>query len=64
MKTIGTILRWFTIGAIAGLLLAPRAGHETRELIADRFSDLVDGAEAVSHEATQAVNDLTPGTNV
>lgn len=43
MKVIGTMVRWFVLGAIAGLLIAPRAGHETRELISDKFSDLVDG---------------------
>ncbi|MBA3944165.1 MAG: YtxH domain-containing protein [Herpetosiphonaceae bacterium] len=45
MKVIGTILRWFVLGAVAGLLIAPRAGHETRELIGEKFTQLVDGLE-------------------
>jgi gas vesicle protein len=45
MKTIGTILRWLVIGAVTGLLIAPRAGHETRELISEKFNQLVDGLD-------------------
>ncbi len=45
MKVIGTILRWFVLGAVAGLLIAPRAGHATRELISEKFNQLVDGLE-------------------
>lgn len=43
MKILGTILRWFTLGAIAGLLVAPRAGDATRRLITDKLGGVLDG---------------------
>jgi len=69
MKVLGTIVRWFTLGAIAGLMVAPRAGHETRALISDKFNHLVDGyvqddgatTEAPSFSSGQSreVHDIT-----
>ncbi|GAC1537481.1 MAG: hypothetical protein NVS4B8_20450 [Herpetosiphon sp.] len=43
MKVLGTIIRWFTLGAITGLLVAPRPGYETRELVGEKFNQLVEG---------------------
>lgn len=53
MKVIGTILRWFTLGTIAGILIAPRAGHETRQMISDKFTQLVEGVSGEENAAPQ-----------
>jgi gas vesicle protein len=48
-------LGWFflggVIGAAAGLLLAPRTGRETRELLAERGTEVARRAQAFAHEA-------------
>lgn len=50
MKTLRTILRAFVFGAIAGLLLAPRSGSETRKMIQDRFNALLDSGPGMSFD--------------
>jgi len=50
MKTLRTVLRTFVLGAIAGLLIAPRSGRETRELLRDRWNSLIDSAPGMSLE--------------
>lgn len=63
MKVIGTIVRWFTLGIIAGLLLAPRAGEKTRALIAEKFTNLVDGdasPDAAMHKQAYATGGDAP----
>ena len=54
MKTLRTILRTFVLGAIAGLLIAPRSGRETREMLLERWNNLIDSAPGMNFE--------TPGT--
>jgi gas vesicle protein len=48
-------LGWFflggVIGAVAGLLLAPRTGRETRELLAERGGDVARRAQEFANEA-------------
>ena len=48
-------LGWFflggVIGAAAALLLAPKAGRETRELIAERGGDVARKAQEIANEA-------------
>ncbi len=57
MKTLRTILRTFVLGAIAGLLIAPRSGRETREMLRDRFNSLIDSAPGMNlDEGTQTNN--------
>lgn len=57
MKTIRTILRTFVLGAIAGLLIAPRSGSETREMLRERWNALIDGAPGMNlDEGTQGSN--------
>ena len=48
MKTLRTILRTFVLGAIAGLLIAPRSGRETREMLRDRFNSLIDSGPGMN----------------
>ena len=62
MKTIRTVLRAFVLGAIAGLLVAPRAGQETREMLRNRWNNLLDSASGMSFDTTTtpgATNDTT-----
>ena len=57
MKTLRTILRTFVLGAIAGLLVAPRSGRETREMLRDRVNSLIDSAPGMNlDEGTQTNN--------
>ena len=39
MRIIRVSLKYFTFGLIAGLLLAPRAGRETRQILIDQGAD-------------------------
>jgi gas vesicle protein len=52
---VGGYLGWFflgsLIGAAAGLLLAPKTGRETREILADRGGDVARRAQALANEA-------------
>ena len=43
------------VGAIAGLLLAPRAGTETREKIGDSLQDLGNKISDLSHQVADKV---------
>ena len=36
MRGMRIAIKWLTIGLLAGLLLAPRKGDETRKLLVDR----------------------------
>ncbi len=50
------------IGAIAGILLAPKSGEETRQFLADSAQDLVkkadETAKQIQSKADVAVSDL------
>jgi len=50
MKTLRTILRSFVLGAIAGLLIAPRSGRETRDMLSDRWNNLLDGTPGMNFD--------------
>lgn len=41
--TLAFGLRLFVLGVLVGVLVAPRAGRETRQLIQDRFIAVMDG---------------------
>lgn len=45
MKVLKTILRAFIFGIGVGVLLAPRAGSETRRLLSDKLNQVLEGAE-------------------
>ena len=59
MKTLRTILRAFVLGTIAGLLVAPRAGRETREMIRERWNNLLDSAPGMNFDDATAGTDTT-----
>jgi len=50
------------IGAIAGILLAPRSGEETRQILADTAKDMArkadETAKQIQSKADDAVSDL------
>jgi len=41
LRGIRTAIKYFTIGLLAGVLLAPRKGDETRHLLVDRGKEYV-----------------------
>ncbi len=56
MKTLRTIIRAFVLGAIAGLLIAPRAGRETRDMLSERWNNLLDGTPGMNFDDTAGGN--------
>ncbi len=50
MKTLRTVLRAFVLGAIAGLLVAPRSGRETRDMILGKWDQLMDSAPGMNFD--------------
>ncbi len=53
LRGLRTAIKYFTIGLLAGLLLAPRKGDETRKLLMERGKEYVQEAMNVSGQATQ-----------
>jgi gas vesicle protein len=55
-------LGWFFLGAVAGaaaaLLLAPKSGRETRELLAEHGGEVLTRAKATAGEARGKAGDL------
>lgn len=45
---IKTIFRSFILGIGVGLLLAPRAGSETRRLLSEKLNSVIDGASQLA----------------
>lgn len=41
MRGMRIAVKWLTIGLLAGLLLAPRKGDETRKLLVERGKEYV-----------------------
>ncbi len=54
MKTLRTVLRAFVLGAVAGLLIAPRSGRETREMIGERWNNLLDSGPGMNFDDTSS----------
>ena len=44
LRGVRTAFKYFTIGLLAGLLLAPRKGDETRKLLMERGKEYVQEA--------------------
>ena len=44
LRGLRTALKYFTIGLLAGLLLAPRKGEDTRKLLMERGKEYVQEA--------------------
>ena len=48
LRGLRTAIKYFTIGLLAGLLLAPRKGDETRKLLMERGKEYVQEAMDMS----------------
>jgi gas vesicle protein len=53
LRGMRTAVKYFTLGLLAGLLLAPRKGEETRKLLMERGKDYVQEALSVTEETTR-----------
>lgn len=61
LRGLRTALKYFTLGLLAGLLLAPRKGDDTRALLIDRGRDYIkelmsSGQQAAADLGHQAAN--------
>lgn len=52
IRGMRTAIKYFTIGFLAGLLLAPRRGEETRQLLVERGKEYLQEALTAAEEAT------------
>jgi len=52
LRGLRTAIKYFTIGLLAGLLLAPRKGDETRKLLMERGKEYLH--EAMDMSGSQA----------
>jgi gas vesicle protein len=50
MGFLKTLFRGFLLGVGVGVLVAPRAGEETRRLLSEKFNTLMDGASDVANK--------------
>jgi gas vesicle protein len=53
LRGLRTAIKYFTIGLLAGVLLAPRKGDETRKLLMDRGKEY---AQEIMDSGNQAVS--------
>jgi gas vesicle protein len=51
LRGIRIAIKYFTIGLLAGLLLAPRKGEDTRKLLMERGKEYMQEAMNVSGQA-------------
>ncbi len=54
LRGLRTAIKYFTIGLLAGVLLAPRKGEETRKLIVDRGKEYAQEAMGMDNAAQHA----------
>lgn len=57
LKGLRTAIKYFTIGLLAGLLLAPRKGDETRKLLMERGKEYMQEALSVTEQAGKDMKD-------
>lgn len=50
MKVLKTIFRSFMFGVGVGVLLAPRAGSETRRMLSEKFTNAIDSASSLTEK--------------
>lgn len=61
-KWVGAAILGTVAGAIGGLLLAPRSGKETRELIKKKAKSVEKGAKELVEKSENAAKDVTEKT--
>jgi gas vesicle protein len=54
MKVLRTILRAFIVGIGVGILVAPRAGTETRRMLSERLNGVLEGANGLADKIDQS----------
>ena len=59
LRGMRTAIKYFTIGLLAGLLLAPRKGDETRKLLMERGKEYIQEAMNVSERGPQGSGEQT-----
>jgi gas vesicle protein len=53
LRGLRTAIKFFTLGLLAGLLLAPRKGEETRKLLMERGKEYVQEAMNIAEDTAQ-----------
>jgi gas vesicle protein len=56
LRGLRTAIKYFTIGLLAGVLLAPRKGEETRKLLVDRGKEYAQELMDTGMREGQAMN--------
>lgn len=56
MKVLRTILRAFIVGIGVGILVAPRAGTETRRMLSERLNGVLEGANGLADKLDQSTS--------
>jgi len=59
LRGMRTAIKYFTIGLLAGLLLAPRKGDETRKLLMERGKEYMQEALSVSAQTGRDAKEET-----
>ncbi len=59
LRGMRTAIKYFTIGLLAGLLLAPRKGEDTRKLLMERGKEYMQEALSVSEQTGRDVKEET-----
>ncbi len=57
LRGIRTAIKYFTIGLLAGLLLAPRKGDDTRRLLMERGKEYLQEVMSVTEQTAGDVKD-------
>ena len=55
---LGYLVAGLGMGAVAGILLAPKSGAETREWIAGKYQDGIDTVNAKVKQTSQRVSNM------
>jgi len=56
LRGLRTAAKYFTIGLLAGVLLAPRKGEDTRKLLVDRCKEYAQELMDTGMRESQAMN--------
>ena len=66
LRGFRTALKYFTLGLLAGLLLAPRKGDDTRALLVDRgkqyIQELMSSGQQAASDLVQQASDAAHDT--
>ena len=57
LRGMRTAVKYFTLGLLAGVLLAPRKGDETRRLLVERGKEYMQDVMSATEQAAQDMKD-------